>query len=79
MTLQEEFPELNPLVERKFEAAGDIDRAVELVHKSDGLTRTKQLAIAHAEAACRHILKLAPSRERNALVELARIVVQRSF
>jgi geranyl diphosphate synthase len=79
MFAQKEFPELQKLMGRKFAAPGDIDKAIEFVNMSSGLTRTRQLAIAHAEAGVREIMKLKESRERNALVELARKVVNRNF
>ncbi len=79
MFAQEEFPELNKLVKRKFAAPGDIDRAIEYVNQSSGMARTRQLAISHAEAGVKEIMKLKPSRERNALIELARRVVHRSY
>ena len=55
MFAQEEFPQLNALVERKFGAPGDIDIAMGYVNKSEGVQRTAQLAIAHAEAAARYV------------------------
>ncbi len=79
MFASSEFPELEVLIKRKFNTPGDVDQAVQCVQRSSGLTRTRQLAIAHAEAAARQILKLAPSKERDSLVELARIIVTRKF
>ena len=43
----EEFPELVPLIVRKFESPGDVDDALALVTKSRGLERCKQLAQVH--------------------------------
>ena len=40
----EEFPKLTILMGRKFEGPGDIDEAMQLVSKSNGLEKTKLLA-----------------------------------
>jgi len=75
----EEYPELGPLMERKFKEDGDVDVAVELVFSSDGIERTKQLARVHAEYAMDAILdQLRPSRHRDSLVHLAHKVVART-
>ena len=43
----DEHPELKTLVGRKFEQEGDVQRACELVLDSQGLQRTKELAMFH--------------------------------
>ena len=73
----DEFPQLIPLINRKFESPGDIEEAFELVQRSSGLARTRDLAQVHAEKAIEAITRLEPSPARDALVALACTVVVR--
>eukprot|EP01041_Mallomonas_annulata_P001084 gene1084-2114_t len=75
----QEFPdELRALIARKFEAPGDIESAVALVARSQGLVRTKQLAQVHSEIAIDAVMQaMSPSIARDALVALACRVVTR--
>jgi geranylgeranyl pyrophosphate synthase len=73
----EEYPELITLIGRKFESPGDVDEALALVGKSQGLMKCKQLAQVHAEKAIDAIKVLGPSPARDALVALACKVVTR--
>uniref|UniRef100_K3X305 Solanesyl diphosphate synthase n=1 Tax=Globisporangium ultimum (strain ATCC 200006 / CBS 805.95 / DAOM BR144) TaxID=431595 RepID=K3X305_GLOUD len=75
---QEEFPVLRELAARKFSQPGDIDLASELVEKSTGIARSRELAIGQAELACQAAMQYAPSPARDALVRLAQLVVYRS-
>jgi geranylgeranyl pyrophosphate synthase len=43
----QEFPQLETLIHRKFEAPGDIDETLQLLARSQGLQRTKALAQVH--------------------------------
>jgi solanesyl diphosphate synthase len=74
----EEFPELGLMVDRKFKQEGDVERAVELVFRSAGIERTKELARVHAEAAMDAILELDASVHRDSLIHLANRVVART-
>jgi geranylgeranyl pyrophosphate synthase len=74
----EEFPELGLLVDRKFKEDGDVERAVELVFKSKGIERTKDLARVHAERGMDAILELDQSVHRDSLIHLANRVVERT-
>jgi len=65
------YPELFPLVQRKFKNNGDVDKAIEIVHESDGISRTQNLAQVHAELAVDAIMQLEQSDYRDALVNLA--------
>lgn len=71
------YPELLPLVQRKFQNDGDVDAAIEYVHKSDGIQRTQNLAQVHAELAVDAIMQLEESEYRDALVTLAFNIVKR--
>lgn len=70
--------ELEPMIERKFNKEGDIERALELVRKSDGIERTKTLAHVHVELAIQAILELAQNKYRDSLIHLAYKVVDRT-
>jgi geranylgeranyl pyrophosphate synthase len=69
---------LQELVERKFKNDGDVEQAVELVARSNGMARTKELAQVHAELAMDAVLTLGDSVHRDALVHLAYKVVDRT-
>jgi geranylgeranyl pyrophosphate synthase len=74
----EEYNELYEIIERKFEGPGDIDYAVDVIFKSNGLERTKVLAKVHAEKAVDAIMDaFEPSPYRDALVNLANKVITR--
>jgi hexaprenyl-diphosphate synthase len=73
----EEFPQLGPLIARKFEAPGDTEIALDLVGKSRGMQRTAELARNFA-AEARALIELLPeSPARDALVGLTVKVVDR--
>lgn len=74
----EQFPELEAMMDRKFKEEGDVDRAVELVFKSDGIERTKELARVHSEIAMEALLELDSGVYRDALINLAHKVVSRT-
>jgi len=75
-----EFPEqLNPLIARKFDGPGDVEEALAIVRKSNGLERTKILAYVHAELAIEYIEKeFRNSEAKEALIALACRVVTRT-
>lgn len=74
----EKHPELQPLIDRKFSEPGDVEKALAWVEASDGLERTKDLAVAQADLAMDSIMQLPPSEAREALAHLAFKVVARS-
>lgn len=51
----EEFPELSPLILRKFATEGDVETAVRLVSQSRGIERTQELAARHAAQAAQAV------------------------
>eukprot|EP00607_Mallomonas_marina_P006726 CAMPEP_0182438750 /NCGR_PEP_ID=MMETSP1167-20130531/85996_1 /TAXON_ID=2988 /ORGANISM="Mallomonas Sp, Strain CCMP3275" /LENGTH=415 /DNA_ID=CAMNT_0024632255 /DNA_START=80 /DNA_END=1327 /DNA_ORIENTATION=- len=75
----QEFPqELSPLIARKFEEDGDVEKALSYVTRSAGIERTKALAQVHAEIAIDAVMReLTPSPARDALVSLACKIVTR--
>jgi len=74
----EEYPELESMMDRKFKKEGDVEKSRELVLKSKGIERTKKLARVHAERAMEAILPWKDSKHRDALINLAYKVVQRT-
>lgn len=67
----EEYPDVIKLIERKFEAPGDVEAGAEFVEKSNGVDRTRKLAYAHTQCALDAISELEPSKYRTALASLA--------
>lgn len=55
-----------------------MDEALELVHRSDGIARAKDVAVVQAEKAMATVLTLKESPARNALVQLAHKIVNRN-
>lgn len=74
----EEFPQLEAMMDRKFKHDGDIEQAREWVFQSRGIERTKELARVHAERAMEAVLPWTSSVHRDALINLAYKVVQRT-
>ncbi|KAH0609295.1 uncharacterized protein H6S33_012781 [Morchella sextelata] len=61
----EEFPELGPMIARQFSEPGDSARARELVHKSQGIQKTRDLARSFCETA-RQAISVFPDTEARA-------------
>ncbi|GIY19879.1 all trans-polyprenyl-diphosphate synthase PDSS1 [Caerostris darwini] len=72
------FPELKPMIARRFCNLGDVEKAYEAVHKSDGLTHTKLLARRHCDEALSHISILTDCVEKRALTSVIEKVLERS-
>lgn len=72
------FPELKPMIMRRFSNIGDVEKAYDAVRKSDGLEHTKELARKHCREALGHISILADSIEKRALVSVIEKVLERS-
>ncbi|KAJ8599702.1 hypothetical protein CTAYLR_004720 [Chrysophaeum taylorii] len=74
----QEFPELRPLIDRRFKGAGDVTKAYNLVRQSSGLRLATKLAHFHAQSAVNALCKAAPpSPARDALVSLCYVVLTR--
>lgn len=73
----QQHPSLGPLILRKFEGPGDVELARDLVDRSDGLLKTRQLAEKFAKEA-RDLIRLLPeSSAREELERLTWKVVER--
>eukprot|EP00884_Botryococcus_braunii_P001275 jgi/Botrbrau1/11148/Bobra.182_2s0003.2 len=64
----QDYPELESLIERKFQAPGDVDHALKLIGLSVGVEKTRMLATSHVRAAVDQILKLPPAPTEYALL-----------
>ncbi len=70
--------ELKALIARKFGEPGDVAQACEIVMESDGLQRTKELAVFHSQAAVDACCSLPASDSRAGLIKLCHVVLSRS-
>ncbi|KAF7562074.1 hypothetical protein G7046_g2063 [Stylonectria norvegica] len=71
------MPELGALVGRKFEREGDVQRARELVLKSDGIEQTRALAQDYSEKAIAAIADFPDSEAKDGLIEMAEKTLKR--
>ncbi|MGB3201667.1 MAG: solanesyl diphosphate synthase [Nodosilinea sp.] len=72
-----EHPFLTTLVEREFSEVKDFDQAIELIHCSSGIARSRDLAAHHACQAATCLDNLPPSAARQALHDLTSYVLRR--
>ncbi|KAL3466805.1 isoprenoid synthase domain-containing protein [Aspergillus heterothallicus] len=63
-------PELGPLVGRKFSQEGDVQRARDLVYRSNGVEQTRALAQEYADKAIAAISILPDSEAKSGLIEM---------
>lgn len=73
----QQFPDLHALILRRFSSDGDVDLAWKYVQQSDGVQQTCYLAHQYCQEAIRQVSMLHPSPERDALIQLAEIVLNR--
>ncbi|XP_033213043.1 decaprenyl-diphosphate synthase subunit 1 [Belonocnema kinseyi] len=73
----ERYPELNPMIMRRFQEPGDVEKAFELVHKSQGLEQTRFLARKHCVEAIRLANSLAESPYQKGLLVVSDLVLNR--
>ncbi|XP_066149723.1 all trans-polyprenyl-diphosphate synthase PDSS1 [Euwallacea fornicatus] len=73
----EKYPELNPMIMRRFQEPGDVEKAFELVHKSKGLEQTQFLAKQHCQEAVRIANQLTESPFQKGLLTTADYVLNR--
>jgi geranylgeranyl pyrophosphate synthase len=65
------------MIMRRFREPGDVEKAYELVHKSQGLEQTRFLAKKHCFEAIKLANKLAESPYQKGLHEVADLVLNR--
>ncbi|KAK9820924.1 hypothetical protein WJX74_008213 [Apatococcus lobatus] len=62
----QEFPELNPMILRKFKLDGDVAAAQKLVFRSQGIQMTRDLAAEHAGLAADAVSRMPPAQSEHA-------------
>jgi len=75
----EEKPDLEALIERKFDQEGDLEQALRLIEDSHGIQQARELAAYHAKLAVDHLEVLATSESREALIKIADYVLSRLY
>ena len=73
----ERFPEMETLISRRFAKEGDVEKAFEMVLRSDGMEETKVLAKKYADAAVHSIKILKESESKQGLYKLLDAVIDR--
>ena len=73
----EENPYLAKIIEREFAEDSDLDKAVALIHDSNGIERSRQLASKHVQQAIKCLGDLPTSESRQALFDLSHYVLRR--
>ncbi|EWC47979.1 mitochondrial putative hexaprenyl pyrophosphate synthase [Drechslerella stenobrocha 248] len=68
----EQYEELGPMINRKFAEPGDVDKAWEMVQKSNGLQRTRELAESFSRKAIDAISSFPDSEAKEGLEQIAR-------
>ena len=75
----EEQPYLKTLIEREFSEDGDLEHALTIVEKSQGIAKSRELAQQHAKSAIEHLDHLPTSESREALRNLCDFVLSRLY
>ncbi len=73
----EEVPYLKILIEREFSEPEDFEQAIELVHASQGIDRSRTLATDHVRHAVECLSELPTSASRQALEDISEYVLRR--
>ncbi len=73
----EEKKELKPLIKRRFKEKGDVEATYKLVLGTEGVERSYQLALFHAQRAVDSIASFPPSEAKDGLIKLAHMVLTR--
>jgi all-trans-nonaprenyl-diphosphate synthase len=75
----EEHPQLRGLIDREFSEVGDLEKALELVHNSEGVSRSRELAKSHVKSALVAIEWLPSSAPKQSLIGLTNYVLERLY
>jgi len=75
----EENPYIEVLIEREFSQEGDIEKALDFIHSSQGIPRSKELASQYGQSALKHLDCLASSPSKEVLIELVDYVLSRIY
>jgi all-trans-nonaprenyl-diphosphate synthase len=74
-----ETPYLEVLIEREFSEEGDIEKALDIVHASGGIERSKEMAARYGQAALKHLDRLQASPSKQALIDVVDYVLSRIY
>ncbi|AVQ73629.1 heptaprenyl diphosphate synthase component 2 [Microcystis aeruginosa NIES-1211] len=75
----EENPYIEVLIEREFSQEGDLEKALDFIHSSQGIPRSKELANQYGQSALKHLDCLASSPSKDVLIELVDYVLSRIY
>ncbi len=75
----QEYPQLTELIATEFEDSADLEKALSLVHDSQGIAKSRALAQHHAQLAVAQLTDLPDSASLQALVEMADYVLKRLY
>ncbi len=75
----QEYPQLTELIATEFEDISDLEKALSLVHESEGIAKSRALAQHHAQLAVAQLTDLPDSASLQALVEMADYVLKRLY
>ncbi|KAK9447037.1 isoprenoid synthase domain-containing protein [Limtongia smithiae] len=73
----QKYPELGPMIRRKFSQPGDVERARLLVAQSDGVEQTRQLAKSYSDKAVQALAQFPDSAAKDALIDMTATVLNR--
>ncbi|MFM2428877.1 MAG: hypothetical protein RLZZ511_90 [Cyanobacteriota bacterium] len=75
----EEKPYLRQLIERQFSQEGDLEEALAIVHGSQGIERSRELASYHSQQAVASLRELPASEAKDSLLALTDYVLSRMY
>jgi all-trans-nonaprenyl-diphosphate synthase len=75
----QETPYLEVLIEREFSEAGDREKALDIVHTSGGIERSKEMAAQYGQSALKHLDVLSSSPSKQALHDLVDYILNRVY
>ncbi len=75
----QEYPQLVELIATEFEDNADLEKALNLVHDSSGIAKSRALAQHHAQLAVAQLTDLPDSASLQALVDMADYVLKRLY
>jgi all-trans-nonaprenyl-diphosphate synthase len=67
------------LIDREFSEVGDLDKALELVYSSNGISRSRDLAKSHINSALTALEWLPSSEPKQSLIGLTNYVLERLY
>jgi geranylgeranyl pyrophosphate synthase len=73
----QDVKEIRPLIQRRFNEKGDIQKAVEMASKTDCIAKSYNLAEFHAQRAVEALDRLQPSEARSSLLRLLHTAISR--